>query len=117
MITRASILPDEYEMALWRRLLRMQVRPGSKRQVRPWDAGEAEFYARSAERPDEIDMLVMARANWVSLVGAALCTVGLTAHELWECSLDDSFPSLRARKLWLAIGHHVLPDDLPAAES
>ena len=113
MTTRVSSLPDEYEMALWRRLLRMQVRGGCASQVSPWDAGEAEFYARSAPESDDIDALVLVHAQWARLVRCALATVGLTASELWECSLDDSFPSLRARKLWLAIGHHPISDEQP----
>ena len=75
-------------------------------QVDPWHADEAEVFARSAESPDDIDVIILVHAEWERAVQAACRSVGLTWHELWERSLDDSFPSLRARKLWLAIGHH-----------
>ena len=98
-------------MSLWKRLLRMQVQGSTASQVSPWDADEAEFFARCAAEPDDIDVLVLVHAQWIRNVQRALVTVGLTAHELWECSLDDSFPSLRARKLWLAVGHHPVSDE------
>ena len=76
-------------------------------QVFPWRAEEAAIFARSAESPDDIDAIILAHAEWERAVLAACRSVGLTWHELWEHSLDDSFPSLRARKLWLAIGYHT----------
>ena len=109
-------LDDAYTRLL-RLMLELEQPELPVNRVIPWTREEAEVFTRSVADPDEIDLLVCSHLDYEAAVELMCVVVGLTPHELWECSLDDSFPSLRARKLWLAIGHHVWPDDVPASES
>jgi len=56
------------------------------------------------EHPDDIVVIELDRAQYDEAVKAELAKLGMTYKQLEREARRDIFRSLRARKLWLAIG-------------
>ena len=104
---------DDAYVRLLKLMLELAQPDPSASMVIPWHPAEAEVFALSASEPDEIDLLVRIHHCYETGVRLLCNLVGMTPRQLRDASLDDSFPSPRARKLWLAIGHHAWPDTPP----
>jgi len=65
--------------------------------------------------PDDIEVIVLDHAQYNQAVKASLRDVGLTYPQLRAQARKGRFSSLRARKLWLAIGEpgSADPGDIP----
>lgn len=55
---------------------------------------------------DDVEVIELDRAGYDRAVKASLQAVGLTYRQLAKQARSGQFTSLRARKLWLAIGDH-----------
>lgn len=58
----------------------------------------------SDEQPDDIEVIQLDRGEYDKAVKAELAALGMTYRELRSEARKGHFRSLRARKLWLAIG-------------
>jgi phosphoribosylanthranilate isomerase len=56
------------------------------------------------DRPEDIEVVELDRGEYDEAVRAALAELGLTYTQLERQARRGNFSSLRARKLWLAIG-------------
>jgi hypothetical protein len=55
--------------------------------------------------PDDVQVIELSESEWDSAVRRSLKDLRLTMEELAEQARTGNFSSLRARKLWLTIGH------------
>jgi len=60
--------------------------------------------AHVPNEPDDVEVIELDRAEYDEAVRAELAELGMTYHQLRREARQGRFRSLRARKLWLAIG-------------